>query len=411
MTEAEVVIPETHDSYMTFNASIPKLSAWLPLESLVPVKSPNVILLPMAFDDPRATAQIPAPVLKQARKWPIQSASKSNTWKRCRQQYHYHYEQNLESASPAGYALVFGSFFHKGVENRFLGAKTFADVLGNEVESQKEQYSLRYEEITGLKPMKASLDEIDAIAQHAYDVLRHYFTHYSWKNPLKSHGLTYISKEQHFMIRIPGTRGYVQGYLDGIAKDEAGNLYIIDHKTYQRRPKFSDQEVNEQFMLYMWTASQIYQKPFAGVLYDGVSKDLPKPVEVLKSGKLTTDKKKLEDYTLRTYLAKIKEKELNPDDYVNEIMLLKERDAQEQTPFFSRWLVTYTPEAIDNFEREFVAVYREMASTKTPRYRNLSSFNCNGCTFRELCFAEHLGRDAEWVRKSKFRNRPPRLPS
>lgn len=375
--------------------------------ALVPTPTAGVILLPTPHVY-GAAAPLPPPVLRAAKKYPIQSSSKEALWKRCRQAYAYHYEQRLESAIPPAPALAFGSFFHKGLENHFAGATTFTGLIDDEVEKEKAAYIERYTGIVGVPPAKLSVDEIDNIADMARQVLYNYFLHYSWDNPLKSKGLRYVAKEQHFVIKIPGTHGWVQGYLDGIAIDDHENLYVIDHKTYTRRPKFADQEVNGQFMLYMWVASQIYGRPFTGVVYDGVAKELPKPVEVLKSGdRLTTDKKKLEDYTFRSYTAKIKDMGFNPSDYGNELRMLKARDEQEQTPFFTRWLVTYGPEAVDNFEREFVATYREMASAKTPRYRNLSSFNCGGCQFRELCFAEYLGRDHEWVRKTKFRTKAP----
>ena len=46
----------------------------------------------------------------------------------------------------------------------------------------------------------------------------------------------------------------------------------MDHKTYEARANYNDLANNDQFLAYTWAAAQVFGKPIAGYMYNGMWK-------------------------------------------------------------------------------------------------------------------------------------------
>src|ERR1700704_4511435 len=93
----------------------------------------------------------------------------------------------------------------------------------------------------------------------------------------------------------------------------------------------------------------LLHEPVAGVLYDGLMKKLPQAPKVLQDGGFSIEWNN--NVTYASFLAALKDKYDRPDPetlrrYAGHLARLKQRDAEEQTPFFTRQKVRLTQHQI-----------------------------------------------------------------
>lgn len=92
-----------------------------------------------------------------------------------------------------------------------------------------------------------------------------------WGSPLPE-GFSNVKAEQTIVVPIPGTDHKLEATLDGlIRQDSTGDAYVLERKTYGRRPDEHSLMFNDQFIAYMWILRQL-NIPTMGVAYDGVWK-------------------------------------------------------------------------------------------------------------------------------------------
>lgn len=68
------------------------------------------------------------------------------------------------------------------------------------------------------------------------------------------------------------TQNYLEATLDGIIADKRDRLLVLEHKTYNSRPRKDSLEMNFQFIAYMWALKQMDMGPVLGLAYDGMWK-------------------------------------------------------------------------------------------------------------------------------------------
>jgi hypothetical protein len=91
-----------------------------------------------------------------------------------------------------------------------------------------------------------------------------------WSSPLPA-GFSLIQPETQFEIPIPETVHILTNRFDAIIKkDDTGDLYILDHKTYDQRPGMQKLQMDDQFLCYTWALQQANIGHVAGVAYDGL---------------------------------------------------------------------------------------------------------------------------------------------
>jgi hypothetical protein len=243
------------------------------------------------------------------------------------------------------------------------------------------------------------------------DIISHYYSYWGWGNPLERQGLRYIAAEVPLRVPIPNTiDGYLVGTLDGIAIDEFDNYWLIEHKTYSSKPDRSFMETNDQMTAYCWLFSQVFGFQPTGVLYDGVAKKLPGVPRLLNNGAMS---KQWIDTTAPMYVRCLLEAGLNPDEYIDFIARLEERDSQDQNPFFTRWKIYIPHASIDSFSAYLPQEYFEMntinnieQSVPLPDlnkwgysflYPNYRWEGCWDCRVKDLCKAIQFKEDVSYI--------------
>ena len=84
-----------------------------------------------------------------------------------------------------------------------------------------------------------------------------------------------------------------RGIIDLILEDSQGNLAIMDHKTCESFQSMEWLKLDEQLTSYMWALEELMRQPVRVGIYNELLKSsCPSPVELLKTGKLSTAKNK-----------------------------------------------------------------------------------------------------------------------
>ena len=249
------------------------------------------------------------------------SVTERGLFKRCRRRWDLS-SFNRQSLSPIinAAALDLGTLIHstleKWTEDPALDPLEVYNFIAEEL---KTKIILDYNERIGCLP---STDELsgtfNAIAMGRV-MIANYKAH--WRTPLPA-GYTLIQNEQTLTIPIPNTEHckfngdnecdmcacnecsdsweqyykctdvidftpssfayrcpccvephYLEATFDGIMADELGQLFIIERKTYNRKPSEDDLDENDQFLAYMWALqTAMPDASIRGVSYDGLWK-------------------------------------------------------------------------------------------------------------------------------------------
>ena len=232
------------------------------------------------------------------------SVTERGLFKRCRRRWDLT-SFNRQSLSPIinAAALDLGTLIHatleKWTEDPTLGPLSVYNELAEQL---KTKIILDYNERIGCLPSTDELSStFNAIAMGRV-MIENY--HKQWRTPLPA-GYTLIQNEQTLTVPIPNTEHcklgnacrsipncicgiykscscteqdciephYLEATFDGIMADEHGQLFIIERKTFNRRPSEDDLDENDQFLAYMWALRTAMPTAFVrGISYDGLWK-------------------------------------------------------------------------------------------------------------------------------------------
>lgn len=241
------------------------------------------------------------------------STTERQTYKRCRRKWDYA-SYNRQSLSPVinAPALDLGSLMHL-VLAEWTQEPTLDPVALYETRAQEYFQKLisLYTERVGCAPSQQELaPNMEAILL-GKSMIENYQAH--WHTPLPA-GFTLVQNELSLVQPVPGTGhctkledGYcrctsccneldcsytimcedcielheLECTFDGVMADEAGDLYIIERKTFSRTPSIDELNSNDQFLAYQWALTtslrqQGLSQQVVGVAYDGLLKK-PKP--------------------------------------------------------------------------------------------------------------------------------------
>jgi PD-(D/E)XK nuclease superfamily protein len=307
-----------------------------------------------------------------------------------------------DSGMPPMYFHV-GSLMHKVLEEQIrVGGVPMITQIIEDAELELEQV---YRETVGTG---WSTEERNLVQESGNTVLAmatRYFEHWGGVQPLGPE-YEYQCAEVTFKVPIPDTDNFFRGTIDGIAVHvPSQQVWIVEHKTIgDYPPKLEDLQVNYQMIGYSWAARELLGYPVAGVIYDGISKKIPRKPDLLKDGKGLS--KQWITTTEDIYMDAIREHGFNPTDYIDILDKLRIRDKSVDNAFFIRHTVRYSERALDIFETELAAISRDMANEDLPLVPNFVWQGCYDCGFRDLCTATQLGEDVEWIVNNRYRISP-----
>lgn len=214
-----------------------------------------------------------------------------------------------------------------------------------------------------------------------------------YKTPL-SEGWSLVSAEQTCLVKIPGTQHscdhndqglcrcnkcecessgtawpgcddfkcecccwhQLEGTLDGLIANERGDIWILEHKTWDRHPDIRSLYRNPQFAAYVWITQQLPGLAASGLAYNG-----------LWSRAMVPNGKKFED-------------------------------------LFMRRLLILNENFVDQTWKSFRAKIREVASPSFEITKSID-WTCNSCGVYDLCEADSYGEDYELIRSTKYKKR------
>lgn len=328
------------------------------------------------------------------------SISEVMQFMRCRRAWDFQspHRQGLRKIGMPSSALHIGSGVHEALAANAAG-ESWSEALSNWASQELGRFTSKYIEAVGAPPSPSELESFDQAYDAALLMLTRYFNRYGEENPLGDR-YRYLKVEQTYRVPIPGTDGTFVLTIDGLAQEVGtDNLWIVEHKTYSTKPEMDRLSTDHQFTAYAWAAGALFGQPISGILYDGISKKIPSKPALLKSGKLSEAWTETIDY--QSYATAVVEAGLDPHDYDAILARLAERDAQTQTPFFTRWKISVLPAQIDSFANYISAIYRDM--TADPGiYPNFPFAGCWDCSVRDLCKAVQFGEDVQWLINTSY---------
>lgn len=326
----------------------------------------------------------------------IVSVTEVQSFKRCRRQWDYgsFNRQGLTPIIQPKPYLDLGTMIHKSLA---YWAATYKDDDQGNLEliftaiatQHKATIVDNYKKATGQEPTDEQLDPLVDSIVLGRAMMRNYQEYH--QRPIYK-DLTHVSPEQEILIPIPGTEHpcecdnsycdnpgqcnihnnecdicggtgvafhYLKARLDALAVDAHGNIYVIENKTYDKRPDLMLLEVTDQFIGYTWVAQQLQAGYVAGIAYNGLWKRAQPPT---------------------------RPKQLSIDD------------------LFVRTLVTHSQDEIDEYGRELAETVMDMANT--PRiYKNRVWQGCWDCSFEPLCRTQSQDGDVDYIKLTMYTKR------
>lgn len=197
---------------------------------------------------------------------------------RCRLMWSYMYQERIAPIREQTY-FFHGRMVHRTLENWANNPdinpdENWAGVVKEEVEFFKERYTQQI----GVGPNNAEVDVMLADSMLPREMLNNYKL--KWKTPLPE-GYEFLQAEQTCIVEIPNpfnnialVNAFLEGTLDGlIINVKTRRLYVLENKSYEKRPNIETLNHNHQFTGYAWIVKQLFPDyDLGGVFYNGLWK-------------------------------------------------------------------------------------------------------------------------------------------
>ena len=297
------------------------------------------------------------------------SNSRVKTFRNCHYSHYLKYVKNLRKKQKAG-ALLRGSIIHECLEAYNSGKAWRKPFL----EFKEDFYENTFEE------ERVELGDIPGMVEELMENYTYYY------EEVKPDNLEYLENELHF--ELPLTDGVVlEGYIDSLVKDPAGKIYTVEHKTYKRDPGRDFIIFNPQSAIYNWAVSQLGMEP-AGTIWDIIKAKKPSTPYLLKSGKLSKAKLDSTPYSVEKGIRALG---LDPSDYEEFI------HSHSFENYFTRETIRYNKQVTRGIMEDLVdtaKLIRDMGEEL--KDKNLGK-DCSWCQYKEICQAEILGLDIDYI--------------
>lgn len=309
------------------------------------------------------------------------SNSKVNTWRRCPKSYDYKYIRQLRKKGKA-LPLERGSWLHELLEAYYLGENW----LKIHRKKKKEFDKLFAEE-------KEMLGDLPS------EVMR-IMTSYRRMYHKQDDHLIVVDAEMDEILKLPN--GDEFNFIIDLVIEEDGGLWLWDHKTVG---KFMDADfmlLDTQLTRYFWAAREMgYDTPdcpLRGVIFNEVRTKPPTIPKLLQSGALSRAKNIDTDYF--TFLQTIRDNDLDPNDYIDEL-----KRAKYNTSSFFRRTRMVKDEGIMRIqmqELEDSAFEMKIAAKRNAYPRTVRKTCVWDCDYKDLCITELMGGDISSLVKANF---------
>lgn len=340
------------------------------------------------------------------------SVTDRGTFRRCRRRWDYssNMRKNLTNVGSGPEPLELGGLIHRALadwiviwqedQNAAQRENMLRSLFAMCAAQRQQEIIESFKERTGRTEIpEGFLDSLHNVVNLGLDMMANYQAFH--KSPLPAH-MSFASPEQEVLVPVPGTEHrcnscfrvasendnssgvwlkfparkdcedcngtgflyhYLSATLDGLTQDEKDWLYVLEHKTYEQRPKPMDLAMNDQFTGYCWVVRELKIGKVAGVAYDGMWK------------------------------------RSEPPKYMQ-----RERRAGKMDDLFIRKVLRKSDEELDEWGRNLALEITEMANNPEI-YPNVPWQGCSDCNFQEICYMQMRGEDPSNLIKLKYQPR------
>lgn len=307
------------------------------------------------------------------------SQSKVKTYRRCHRAYHNKYVEKLKRRRVAR-PLTFGRMVHEMLE-AFAGGDDPFEVL--------EAINLR-----DAKLFASEREEYGEIVDDIHTIMTEYFKKWP-EEDLQYLRVNKKSAEHEFNIELMPNVVW-NGKLDGFGKTPNRLKWLIEHKTFNRKPSDDDRWRNLQSITYFRAIDILGWPQVDGVCWDYIGSKAPAQPGLLADK--TMSQKMIK--TLPTAVEKFIDRHL-PGSNVDYSTFVKKTE-QNYDDWFMRVFTPIHTEAVDAIFADFESTIRRMVDDHGKvRDMNIER-HCGWCEYEPLCRAELLGGDIDFIKAKEY---------
>jgi hypothetical protein len=306
------------------------------------------------------------------------SISKMKTVRRCKKRAEYKYVMDLRRKKKA-VQLYRGDWLHQLL---------MVNADGHDWRQRHAELTATFNEL-----FEEEREELGDLPSECARIFRSYLATYR----LVDKGLRVIDSEVDELITLPNGDQF-NFIIDLIYEEPDGGIWLKDYKTVKNFMPSDFMLLDVQLTSYFWGAEKMGYKPLRGVEFDELITKPPTIPETLQNGRLTERKNLACD--AYTYYATIKAMGLDPQDYRETLLRLK----QQHTRWFRRTRLPKDPPTTKRVMRELM-----MTSAEWKRAKRLGHFprspmkDCTwDCDYQSLCQIDLMGGDISDIVKLQF---------
>jgi len=309
------------------------------------------------------------------------SQSKVKTFRRCHQAYHYRYVEKLRKKGKSR-PLQFGTMIHEALERHFNG------------DDPMEYFDELRNDVAAMKLFAQERDEYGDILEDTQDIITDYLEYWDSDN-LRPVRKARRGAEHTFEIELfPGV--IWNGKIDAIAKTPNKLRWLVEHKTYSRKPNDDDRWRNLQSVTYFRANDILGWQPLDGCVWDYIKSKPPAIPGVLKDGTLSTKKIDTLPSTVERTIAE------HDQDKLGKVDALRVMAEKNRPEYFQRIHTPAQRDVADMVFSDFEATIREMVDN----HGCVSDMNidkhCSWCDYESLCRARLQGLDVDFVKERNY---------
>lgn len=201
--------------------------------------------------------------------------------------------------------------------------------------------------------------------------------------------------------RYHGETVVFNGVIDELYEREDGLLTIGEHKTFSRKPDLVTVVMNTQKCLYAKAVQILTGILPHEVMWDYIkSSPAQEPIWLEKSQRFSEASSN--NITAYSWERACKERGIKDPDIINKG---KELYGGNIHGFFFRYTEEYIPEMVDEIYDGFKYTAREIVNRGEKNKTRHTGPNCSWCEYKDICYAELTGGNAEYVRQRDYEER------
>ena len=305
------------------------------------------------------------------------SHSKAKLARRCLKAYQYRYIDKIRKRVKS-MPLTIGSLVHSCLETWFLG-EDYEQEIDNWI---KNEYNKMFKE------ERVEFEDVPNLVRGMMEGYEQF-----WEDQ----GLEMVWVETEFELEIADGIQLI-GKIDGIAEDNRGRCWTVEHKTAEKMPGEELRMYDTQVVLYAGVAAELDFPKQTGVIWDYLRKRLPAKPQVLKGGGLSTAAR--QDTTYEVFMQTLKEMKLSPKGYEDYLETLKEK----RNNFFRHVKMPVNKNMITGVRNDIIITSNRLIELEErgDRWDRNITRDCSWCDYRTLCLAELKGEDTSHLLKFDF---------